>query len=62
MVSEAVGFIGILLIAAAIIIGVYFWITVRLNGQSPDEYVNEFLDRLNEKKQQITGVVQRFLN
>lgn len=50
MVSEAVGFIGILLIAAAIIIGVYFWITVRLNGQSPDEYVNEFLDRLNEKK------------
>ena len=41
MVSEAVGFIGILLLAAAIIIGVYFWITVRLNGQTPDEYLNE---------------------
>ena len=50
MVSEAVGFIGILLLAAAIIFGIYFWITVRLNGQSPDEYVNDFLDRLNEKK------------
>ena len=49
MVSEAVGFIGILLLAAAIIIGVYFWITVRLNGQSPDDYVIEFLDSLNEK-------------
>ena len=50
MVSEAVGFIGILLLGAAIIIGVYFWITVRLNGQTPDEYLNEFLDSLNEKK------------
>ena len=50
MVSEAVGFIGILLLVAAIIIGIYFWIIVRLNGQSPDEYVNEFLDSLNEKK------------
>tara|TARA_Y100000766_G_C18886947_1_gene596394 strand:+ start:1800 stop:1955 length:156 start_codon:yes stop_codon:yes gene_type:complete len=49
MVSEAVGFIGILLLAAAIIIGVYFWITVRLNGQSPDDFVIEFLDSLNEK-------------
>ena len=49
MVSEVVGFIGILLLAAAIIIGVYFWITVRLNGQSPDDYVIEFLDSLNEK-------------
>jgi hypothetical protein len=49
MVSEAVGFIGILLLAAAIIIGIYFWITVRLNGQTPDEYLNEFLDSLNEK-------------
>ena len=50
MVSEAVGFIGILLLLAAIIIGIYFWIIVRLNGQSPDEYLNEFLDSLNEKK------------
>ena len=50
MVSEAVGFIGILLLGAAIIIGVYFWITVRLNGLTPDEYLNEFLDSLNEKK------------
>ena len=50
MVSEAVGFIGILLLVAAIIIGIYFWIIVRLNGQSPDEYLNEFLDSLNEKK------------
>ena len=50
MVSEAVGFIGILFLAAAIIIGVYFWITVRLNGQSPDDYVIEFLDSLNAKK------------
>ena len=31
MVSEAVGFIGILLLAAAIIIGVYFWITVTVS-------------------------------
>ena len=50
MVSEAVGFIGILLLAAAIMIGIYFWIIVRLNGQTPDEYLNEFLDSLNEKK------------
>ena len=50
MVSEAVGFIGILLLVAAIIIGIYFWIIVRLNGQSPDEYLNKFLDSLNEKK------------
>ena len=50
MVSEAVGVIGILLLAATIIIGVYFWIIVRLNGQTPDEYLNEFLDNLNEKK------------
>jgi len=49
MVSEPVGFIGILLLAAAIIIGIYFWITVRLNGQTPDEYLNEFLDSLNKK-------------
>ena len=62
MVSEAVGFIGILLLAAAIIIGVYFWITVRLNGQTPDEYLNEFLDNLNEKKQIVISVNQRFLN
>jgi len=50
MVSEAVGFIGILLLAAAIIIGIYFWIIVRLNGQSPDEYLSDYLDSLNEKK------------
>ena len=50
MVSEAVGVIGILLLAAAIIFGIYFWITVRLNGQTPDEYFIEFLDSLNEKK------------
>ena len=50
MVSEAVGFIGILLLAAAIMIGIYFWIIVRLNGQTPDEYLNELLDSLNEKK------------
>lgn len=50
MVSEAVGVIGILLLAAAIIIGIYFWITVRLNGQTPDEYLNELLDSLNEQK------------
>ena len=50
MVSEAVGFIGIVLLAAAIIIGIYLWIIVRLNGQTPDEYLNEFLDNLNEKK------------
>ena len=50
MVSEAVGFIGILLLVAAIIIGIYFWIIVRLNGQSPDEYLSDYLDSLNEKK------------
>ena len=50
MVSEAVGVIGILLLAAAIIFGIYFWLIVRLNGQTPDEYLNEFLDSLNEKK------------
>ena len=50
MVSEAVGFIGILLLAAAIIIGIYFWIIVRLNGQSPDEFLSDYLDSLNEKK------------
>lgn len=49
MVSEAAGFIGIVLLAAAIIIGIYLWIIVRLNGQTPDEYLNEFLDNLNEK-------------
>ena len=50
MVSEAAGFIGIVLLAATIIIGIYLWIIVRLNGQTPDEYLNEFLDSLNEKK------------
>ena len=49
MVSEALGVIGIALLAGAIIMGIYFWITVRLNGQTPDEYLNEFLDNLNEK-------------
>ena len=50
MVSEAVVFIGIVLLAAAIIIGIYLWIIVRLNGQTPDEYLNELLDSLNEQK------------
>ena len=50
MVSEAVGVIGILLLAAAIIFGIYFWFIVRLNGQSPDEFLSDYLDSLNEKK------------
>ena len=50
MVSEAVGVIGIALLAVAIIFGIHFWITLRLNGQSPDDYFIEFLDSLNEKK------------